>query len=404
MKCKSCGFDNMDGANFCVNCGAKLEKEPEETPVVENKENSAKEEAAIRTDQAEPAAQKAADAKAAGTEPVNADASENQETDSDADENLFGEEWFYVDNGQSSGPYTRSWMEEKYKDGFLKDDTYVWKSGLENWVYYRDSGLKQTSEDDKKANAKETVYRPEKTLEEINAEAAEEPASEPETPEEAGMAFDDETASEWFYVDNGKSAGPYPQDAMKQLIQTGQLNGHSFVWKEGMNDWARLDSTVLGKYLNTRQASYSQSYSGVAGASKEADYTDYRSNSGSTYYGYQSVQPRSVILYIILSVLTCGIWYLVWVYQLASDINKLAERQGRPKGLDPILSLILILVSCSIFQIFFFWKEENAVSQLTSSRYTVQNQSVLTGLLALFCPVASAAIIQDQINSIIRYE
>lgn len=26
MKCKNCGYENMDEANFCINCGTKIEK------------------------------------------------------------------------------------------------------------------------------------------------------------------------------------------------------------------------------------------------------------------------------------------------------------------------------------------------------------------------------------------
>lgn len=43
--------------------------------------------------------------------------------------------------------------------------------------------------------------------------------------------------STYYIVLNEKQMGPYDLDKMKVLMEVGQLNMHTLVWKEGMADW-----------------------------------------------------------------------------------------------------------------------------------------------------------------------
>jgi hypothetical protein len=42
---------------------------------------------------------------------------------------------------------------------------------------------------------------------------------------------------EWFYSFAGKQHGPLPCDAVRDLLQSGQLGPDSLVWRQGMGDW-----------------------------------------------------------------------------------------------------------------------------------------------------------------------
>lgn len=364
MKCKNCGHENMEGANFCINCGTKIEEEKKDSePVVLDIDKNEPVQDLILVDQSK-------------DEPAAAE----EITDLSSDQ----PEWYFVENKESVGPYSQTDILDFYRQGRLNDQSYVWTKGMENWVHFDQTELKNLI---KNSESENTELEPECVSDVLKSSAATD-YKEPEN-----TYYDQRVKpTEWFYVDNGKSAGPYNEDAMAALIRNGVIFGDSYVWKEGMKDWEHLQDTELSAYLRAQQTQNS--------------YSNTNMNSSRPYASpaYNTVTDHSVVLYILLTVLTCGIWYLVWVYQLARDINLLAARQQKPKGLDPVLSVILIFLSCSIFSIFFFWKEENVIAQFKARNYQVQNQSVLTGVLAVFFPVASAAIIQDQINCLIRYE
>ncbi|WP_304683474.1 GYF domain-containing protein [Ileibacterium valens] len=372
MKCKNCGYENMDEANFCINCGTKIEKDESNSDDKVSLDLNKEADQLITVDQ--------------NKEPVSIDDDVEQNSNSDeASDDQITPEWHFVENKESVGPFKQSQMVEFYQQGRITDSTYVWTQGMSNWVHLADTSLMGLINESKAA--KEEHY-PEKTLDQIQKET-----------ETFDTSYNDYSQSEpnksedWFYVDNGKSAGPYSQEAMISLINNGVLNPASYVWKEGMNAWTRLDQSNLSAFIPRNTRSSDSDYS-----SSQTYQNQYETPISNT------VITHSVILYILLSILTCGIWYFVWVYMLARDINLIAARQQKPKGLDPVLSFILILLSCGVFQIFFFWKEENVLAQFRARNYQVQNQSILTGLLAIFCPLASAAIIQDQLNCLIKYE
>lgn len=43
----------------------------------------------------------------------------------------------------------------------------------------------------------------------------------------------------FFAVINGQQAGPYDMEALKQLVQSGQLTKETLVWKDGMANWTK---------------------------------------------------------------------------------------------------------------------------------------------------------------------
>lgn len=51
------------------------------------------------------------------------------------------EEWFYVKNQKSIGPFNYKQMQKLYYDGVIENTTWVWKQGMKDWVSYQDSQL-----------------------------------------------------------------------------------------------------------------------------------------------------------------------------------------------------------------------------------------------------------------------
>ena len=58
----------------------------------------------------------------------------------------------------------------------------------------------------------------------------------------------------WHYSFDGKAQGPTAESSVIQLIQSGQINKDTLVWRDGMANWAALHSTELAKHLPVAQA------------------------------------------------------------------------------------------------------------------------------------------------------
>lgn len=55
----------------------------------------------------------------------------------------------------------------------------------------------------------------------------------------------------WYFVVEKKSIGPHPIDVIEKLFRAGKLSRNTFVWREGMPDWAPLESVdEFKKQLN----------------------------------------------------------------------------------------------------------------------------------------------------------
>jgi uncharacterized RDD family membrane protein YckC len=48
--------------------------------------------------------------------------------------------WYYVDQGQQTGPVTQEQFEELVRSGKIQADTLVWREGMAAWVAYREAG------------------------------------------------------------------------------------------------------------------------------------------------------------------------------------------------------------------------------------------------------------------------
>ncbi|WP_286209286.1 DUF4234 domain-containing protein [Dubosiella newyorkensis] len=194
--------------------------------------------------------------------------------------------------------------------------------------------------------------------------------------------------ADWYYVSNNASTGPFTKSQMIEFVQNGTLKATTYVWKTGMEDWILLKNSELSSYLpqTTSQESYSYSAN-----------TNYGTNGG-----IAPIRERSIVLNILLTIVTCGIYEFVWLYLMAKDINELEVSQNEPMSMDPMMAVLLTIVACGLYQIYFFYKAGKSVSRL-HSKYPVGDNSALLAILGCLAPIISMAILQDSINSIVRY-
>ncbi len=100
---------------------------------------------------------------------------------------------------------------------------------------------------------------------------------------------------------------------------------------------------------------------------------------------------RNLLVYILLSIVTCGIYPLYFIYRLAEDVNVACEGDG--EDTPGLVALILLsLVTCGIYSWYWYYRLGNRLAN-NSMRYGLMFQENGTTILmwclfgALLCGI-----------------
>lgn len=110
-----------------------------------------------------------------------------------------------------------------------------------------------------------------------------------------------------------------------------------------------------------------------------------------------SVQRRSIGLCIVLSIVTCGIYSLYWLYCLAEDVNLVTARPGAPSG---GLVLLLTIVTCNIYGLYWLYRAGDDLDRRRMEQgQPAGHLGILYLLLAIFgFSIISYALLQSELN------
>lgn len=101
------------------------------------------------------------------------------------------------------------------------------------------------------------------------------------------------------------------------------------------------------------------------------------------------MRKRSIISIILLTFVTCGIYLIVLMYQMFTDINYECN-ESNTAGTDIVLSMI----TCGIWGIYCIFKYSKKLARLGC-----EDNSIIAVLLAIFSlQLISYCIMQDSIN------
>jgi hypothetical protein len=170
-------------------------------------------------------------------------------------------------------------------------------------------------------------------------------------------------ATEWYYTINGQQA-PAPVSAaqLKQLATNNQLQPTDLVWQEGMATWMPASSVkglFGGARSGTDQPALIETASGPAKARKPGAKKSPgdKEEAAPADEGLLGLHP---LLVWLLSIVTLGIFGLIYVYLTCSAFARPARRReadgaGKPLGRPrhPIGVLILSYLTLGIY--FLFW-------------------------------------------------
>ena len=107
---------------------------------------------------------------------------------------------------------------------------------------------------------------------------------------------------------------------------------------------------------------------------------------------------RNIIVTLLLSFITCGIYSLVVRYQLGTDFN---AHSRRPAGLQPGLDIVLGIVTCGFWFIYTDYRYAQELKNICEDEQApVQDLTVACLVLTLFgFGIVSVLILQNEANT-----
>ena len=165
-----------------------------------------------------------------------------------------------------------------------------------------------------------------------------------------------------------------------------------------------LFCTECGSPQSAATEQGTDSFGGQADAGQNSQYRTtqtYEQPQGAPYdepYRQQGTRGlgtnRSIVVCVILSLVTCGIYSLFWLVVLNDDINLLSDE---PSPTDGVMVIILSFVTCGIYGLYWYYKMGNAVDRIKQSG---GNTGILYLILALFgVGIVNLCLMQDTVNN-----
>jgi len=162
--------------------------------------------------------------------------------------------------------------------------------------------------------------------------------------------------------------------------------------------------TECGAAINTSETgtdttyTYGENTSSSDAITSDDKYTYTYNADQSAHTSYSAVQPgiapRNIVVAIILSLVTCGIYQLYWIFKINDEVNILASEPAATSG---GLVLILDIVTCGIYGIYWSYKMGERCDRIKGA--TDGTSAILYLILTLLgFGIVTLCLIQDSIN------
>jgi cytochrome bd-type quinol oxidase subunit 2 len=117
------------------------------------------------------------------------------------------------------------------------------------------------------------------------------------------------------------------------------------------------------------------------------------------------VQERNAVVVVLLCLVTCGIYFLYWVYKTSDELRQALSEES----INPALDLLLTMVTCYIWAIYVHHRNSQHAHRILAARdpwHIDQTQTILilciaqlvvgvTGLIATY-------LLQEELNRVAR--
>ncbi|MDE7307274.1 MAG: DUF4234 domain-containing protein [Lachnospiraceae bacterium] len=109
------------------------------------------------------------------------------------------------------------------------------------------------------------------------------------------------------------------------------------------------------------------------------------------------IQERNIVLSVVLSVVTCGIYGLYWFVCLTNDVNTISEEQGA----SGVMAVLFTIITCGIYGLYWAYKCGEKIDIAKQKRgIPASNGGVLYLILFIFGGIIAYALIQNELNNL----
>ena len=108
------------------------------------------------------------------------------------------------------------------------------------------------------------------------------------------------------------------------------------------------------------------------------------------------IKERNIVVAIILSIVTCGIYGIIWFITLTDDTNTLAGSDGTTGA----IAFLLTLVTCGIYGFYWAYKLGEKIDKIkTDNGEAAGNNAILFLVLQIFgLGIVNYCIAQGELN------
>ena len=103
----------------------------------------------------------------------------------------------------------------------------------------------------------------------------------------------------------------------------------------------------------------------------------------------------SMGVHILLMLVTCGIYLLVWNYKTTDFLNGIEGEEDR----NPTTKLLLCMF-VPFYMIYWIYVSAQRIDKLAASKGIASDSTTLCLILAILFPIGAYVIMQDKINKI----
>ena len=105
------------------------------------------------------------------------------------------------------------------------------------------------------------------------------------------------------------------------------------------------------------------------------------------------IQKRSIATCVVLSIVTCGIYQIYWVFKVVSEAVKVKDETDN--------GLLEILLSIFLAPVGLFLAEKKLYEGATEKGLTIADNSIIYLIISLFCmPIIAVALMQNDLNKL----
>ena len=109
------------------------------------------------------------------------------------------------------------------------------------------------------------------------------------------------------------------------------------------------------------------------------------------------LKEKNIVVSILLSLVTCGIYGLYWWCTITDDVDNISENPTKRNG---VVVILLSLVTCGIYS-FYYWYQNGKLMEEASQRKGVNgsSNSILYLILSIFgLSIVNYILVQSDIN------